>query len=70
MKDNYVFGYQTAQEEFKKRCCENCKHFNLEVGTQPDGIGWERVECELGNINQCMECDYTKVLCQDWEKLD
>ena len=68
MKDNYVSGFQTAQEEFKKRCCENCKHFNLEVGKQPDGLHWERSECEMGMAVQCMEYDYTKMLCQEWEK--
>lgn len=24
-------------DEFESRTCESCKHFNLEVGTQPDG---------------------------------
>ena len=56
------------QQCFNARSCENCVHFNLEVGTQPDGLGWERSECENGIAVQCMEYDYTKMLCQDWEK--
>jgi hypothetical protein len=57
-----------TQQEYENRSCENCKYFNLEIGTQSDGLGWEKVECEQGIINQCMEADYTLLSCTKWEE--
>jgi len=57
-------------ENLQSRSCESCKHFYLETGKQPDGLHWERVECEIGVISQCMEADYTKLSCDEWEKKD
>lgn len=53
---------------FESRTCENCKYFNLETGKQPDGLSWEKIECEQGTISQCMEADYSVLSCKHWKQ--
>lgn len=65
----WVKSVISEENQVVYKCCETCRSFNLEVGKQPDGIGWERSECEEGIISQCAEFDYTKVSCDEWGRI-
>ena len=56
-------------DDFKERTCETCKFLNEEHGLQPDGMGWQTLECELWDgtfdISPVFGDDFG---CNKWEK--
>jgi hypothetical protein len=55
-------------DELESRSCENCKHLEVESGVQPDGMYWQKINCNKGNVYD--EWDYEIVSCLEWESKD